>query len=412
MSDSEDENQEIKATRAPPKHFGTEQEHEGWTTQFYAWAVGQGWEDTLFGPINENDYPQRDARVTLGANDPRGPEGTVLEAETDNSRIEVFNEENKQAWAATMPMMKKEALRVAMRAKKSDARDLLRVLNLQFGMKSTPQVVDMLIEFFNQCSNGKRDKDLATYINDFQDTARQLDDNNAFDKETILIVLFLIGLGPQYRMFANLAKMFKGTDWDLENVIAQARDFKTGHDDEADNSGLALSAQCNSNNNEAPPRNSRGHYMDQWCTNTHCNNKQGHTIQDCFAHGGGKAHYTKAQRKEWLDRRNPNRRMPWEKPREERMRPFRGTARRGRSRSRSRSRDNRRRRSRSRSRSRRRESTNSRTQADAATERKQKKRMKKKMKKKLQKQVKRKAAKGGYMVDFSDSDSDSDSDSE
>ena len=55
MSDSEDEEQKIKATSAPPKHYGTEKEHEGWVTQLYAWTVGQGWEDTIFKEYDEND---------------------------------------------------------------------------------------------------------------------------------------------------------------------------------------------------------------------------------------------------------------------------------------------------------------------------------------------------------------------
>ena len=80
--DDSDEGEEIRCKREAPEHDGTEEGHKAWWVQHAAWITTEGYDDEILGKIDESKYPRRTTQETLGADDPRGPEGTVLEAIT------------------------------------------------------------------------------------------------------------------------------------------------------------------------------------------------------------------------------------------------------------------------------------------------------------------------------------------
>ena len=160
MSDNEET--EIKARTSAPKHAGTRESHGAYKAQHYAWCVGEGFDETVYGKVDESLYPQRMAAKTITAiDDPRGPAGTVLPAEDDDSRVEIAKEEEKHAWAATLKELRGEALRAGMRAHKGSCRDLIKQLDAEFGAQTLAQIVELLIKFLS-CEKTVRRPSAAT----------------------------------------------------------------------------------------------------------------------------------------------------------------------------------------------------------------------------------------------------------
>jgi len=91
-----------------------------------------------------------------------------------------------------------------------------------------------------------------------------------------------MSLGPQYRMYVNLACMYSKDQFTLRNVMAKAREFELNEPaDEANTSQMALQAA----------------ETKFGCTN--CGHPW-HKASECFAKGGGLSHLNSQQRYEWL----------------------------------------------------------------------------------------------------------------
>ena len=193
-----------------------------------------------------------------------------------------------------MPQLESSALTVGMRAKDEDGRDLLRVLDEQFGSRSTTQTAKQLIDFMKQ--RMKHGDKISMHNNTWLDQQRRIDEGNGFDKETMQVVLYLLALGPKYRMFVNLACMYSKDQFTLKNVMDKAKDFQVNDgDDEADTGTIALMAKDKANGTARHDGNGK-------CSGC---GSQWHTWKECF--DGGLAHLDREGRRKWLDARRHER---------------------------------------------------------------------------------------------------------
>jgi len=154
----------------------------------------------------------------------------------------------------------------------------------------------MLLDFVK--STIKRDEQISAHINGWLDRQRRIDENGGFDKASMEVVLFLLSLGPKYRMFVNLACMYTQDQFTLRNVMAKARDFKfSENEDEAGNSAIALSAHGTTKITTATRT-----YDKPKCSA--CGNNY-HTYETCF--DGGLSHLDKEGRRRYLDEKRRQR---------------------------------------------------------------------------------------------------------
>lgn len=293
---------EDRAKRTAPRHSGREEDQEAWNAKTRAWAAGEDLEDVLYGDLDPRLYPRRTTAVNIATDDdPRGPRGTRLSAQSQtayDTSISNFKVKNKKGWAAILPQLDGNALSIAMRAAHGDGRAVIRLLNEGLGAKSRTQTAQMLIEFIK----AKKDREVtvADHANSWLDAQRRIDENDGFDKDTMQTVLYLMSLGPQYRMFVNLACMYSREQFNLRNVMAKAKEFQLHEPaDEADSSAVALAAA----------EQARRGTTDQNWTRTPCSNcgHPFHTAAECFAKGGGLSHLSADERGEWLEAKRKRR---------------------------------------------------------------------------------------------------------
>ena len=300
-----DEHTTTNNTKRAPKHGGNEEDHEPWRIKTEAWSYGEGIADVLFEAFDPHDYPERTRQITIDTDDdPRGPNGTILTRQTGDdyaTTLTEFDEKNMKGWAAMVPQLESNALNVGMRAPKGNGRAVIRLLDEQFGKQSQSQVAQMLLDFVKEKKN--KDTKVSDHINSWLTTQRRIDENGGFDKDTMESVLFLRSLGPEYRMFINLACMYPKDQFNLRNVMSKARDFQlaTEPDDEADTSSIALMAAggaANTQQQQGGHQSAPPHFSGRGCAN--CGNHY-HKIEECFSTGGGLSHLNKEDRRRWLD---------------------------------------------------------------------------------------------------------------
>ena len=283
---------EDRAISKAPSHSGKEDSHEEWKTKTFAWAVGQQIADALFEALNPHDYPRRENDETiLTTDDPRGVVDTVLPKQTERqyeTSLTTFDAAISKGWAAILPVLHDNALTVGLRARKKDGRHLVQLLDEHYAKKTKSQVATMLIDFIQ--TKREADSPMGEHINNWLDKQRKIDDQKGFQLETLHVVLFLLSLGPQYRMFVNLACMYGPQDFTLQNVMAKARDFSIENGDEARTSDVGLYTA-----REAPPRSER-HNKPKCAA---CG-ADWHTYQECFD-GGLKHLDTREKREHYLE---------------------------------------------------------------------------------------------------------------
>jgi hypothetical protein len=217
-------------------------------------------------------------------------------------RCDRYDAQEKKIWARAILGFSGAARTTALQAPQFDARALFAKIKEVHGDKSDVQITHIVRDFIGQTKTAK------VNIDDFNRTwteqLRVLKNNGMELPPKFIINLYMIALGPRYKMLEATVAVLSPQKCTLSHVMQLAVDH-TGRSrgDEADHSDMALLSEIadRSGFTLSKKRNSG----DAFAATDHkhgCANcgKPGHKKSECFAPGGGLAHMDYAARQQFL----------------------------------------------------------------------------------------------------------------
>ena len=240
-------------------------------------------------------------------NDPHGPPGTNVPAETEvryDNRIARDKIKDQKAWANLLPGWKKKAREVALRAPiKQSARSAVAIINKECGSKTEQQVTIMVKDFTSKEKLPKQS--IKSFNEEWVSGIRIMKRNNMVLPDGYVVSLYLNSLGTRYRTLDTVASVLPAAEKTLAKVMQMAIDHHEEATDEADNNKFALAASAaNAKKRKYDDRNNTAYAATNACTV--CHNLY-HSAEECFRPGGGLQHFTSQQRHDFISKKREER---------------------------------------------------------------------------------------------------------
>ena len=273
--------------------------------------------------LDPGSVPRVTADYTVATdNDPHGPRGTVVKAETQEeyaANIAADKKEMKRCWAKAIPGYKGQIRRVANAAhaeKPFDPRWMFKKVDEEFGTK-TDKTNSRFVKKFISRTKMSTEK-ITDFNREWNDSIERLRATDMDLPPKFLVNLYLISLGFQYRAVEATANVLPDHERTLAKVMSLAVDHSVDEDaDEVDNSDKALVAILKERG--FVPRTDKRNYEAAFAATEsrfendrpplRCGNCRGlwHTKEECFNKGGGLAHLDSQGRRSFLDRKRKER---------------------------------------------------------------------------------------------------------
>lgn len=338
MADDNSDKSFGKRSYPTEPYDGHRNKYENFEMDKIAWAIRKKYSDYLESPDPasiprvENDYDITEA------NDPHGPIGQRVRAETAqhyDARIARDVKKGKEIWSEGFTGTCSAARDSAMKAHQEqpfDIRHMYETLKTDFGNKTDKQSGSLVTESITKRKSSQQS--ITSFNNEWRENKRQLTTNGMNLPERYITNLYLASLGPKYSTLRTVANALPEEKRTLSYLMQLAVDHCEDDDnDEADTNSLALVAQLQQQGYriEAPFARARTWDDDNHRTKRHqpgtayrihtdgihddsntpfsqrprctiCNHPY-HDKATCFKPGGGLSHLSRAERGTWLEAR-------------------------------------------------------------------------------------------------------------
>jgi len=273
------------------------------------WLIERGYHEWM-KLEDPRKYPRVDnSRTVTRAGDPSGrPIGTRLRYESARdyeSRCDRYKEKAMKIWAKAMRGYTSDARSTALQAPRYEPQALFDIIKKGHGDKSEKQVTKLVRKFVG---NQKRPADdIGEFNRKWADTVRVMKANGMDLPPKFLVNLYLISLGEQYSTLEAVVSVLPAEQQTLIEVMRRAADHTVGERDEADNSAVALIAKLEREGYVMQKKQktegafaAAAQQRRSGCPICDVCHKPGHVKEQCFAPGGGLAHYDAQQRRAFL----------------------------------------------------------------------------------------------------------------
>jgi len=305
----------------PNKQYdGSAEKYEEYELEKEAWTIRDEYEEHLTS-TDPKKVPRVEQSYTVPAddeNDPHGPPGTEVPAESENrysSRLQRDAKLNKKIWAEAIVGFSGEARKTVLSAEKYDAREVFAEIEKQHGTKTSKQVTSIVRDF--QKKSKKPNECIKSFNASWKGGLRVMEANNMTLPEQYVINLYLMSLGNQYNTLENMVQVMPEDKKKLPYVMKLAEDQIIKETDEANNDNIAFMAcalaaagyevkqkTTSKRKHSALSADHRTKMDAKACYNC---GKLGHRASECFSPGGGLSSLTAAERATYLQQKQRQR---------------------------------------------------------------------------------------------------------